>query len=1171
MPTYTCVIIGSGTLAARCGEMLREQGHQVLAAVVGDETMRQWALAQGLAPITPAHAAEAIGALPPFDLLLSIVSPLIVPPALLRLPRRAAINYHDGPLPRYAGTHATTWALINREPSHGVTWHIMTEQLDAGAILVQEIFPLAASETAVSLNARCYTAALSSFAALLDGLASDTLVATPQDLTARSYFPIARRPAAAATIRWSQTAAELEAMVRALQFGSYPNYLCLTKLMIGAHAYLVEAADVVDAPTNEPAGTILELSDRRLLVATGEGMLAIRRIITADGLPITLSAALYQAGLQVGMRLPELTPADVAAISALHRALARHEMFWLRRLSSLNPLPAPYPLRPGAGPAQVLRAEIAPDLVRFVRGHTPEAPRLALMAACAAFLGRLSSRDHFDIGIRDLALGTSTPWPQLFASTLPLGFSTVANSTFAALLDQLLTARDSLILHETYLRDLTSRHPELRAQTSHLPIEFTQASAPGPQDEGQQSAELVVGISDDADTIIWQSASCEEGSLERLHRAFLAFLSSLAAQPELPIGQHALLDMAEQRLLAAWNQTARPYPQADLASLFEQQASRRPTAPALRYGDEELSYAQLDQRANQLAHALQARGVGPEQLVAICVERSIEMVVAILGVLKAGGAYLPLDPSHPLERLAFMVRDSGAALVLTQQQLRARLATLAPSDAWLSLDADWPMVAQLPASAPPRSVTADQLAYVIYTSGSTGLPKGVMVTQRGIGNLAQAQIAAFAMDEDSRELQFASFGFDASVSEIATALIAGATLYLAPQEQLMPGLDLTRLLQSAAISVVTLPPSVLALLEPNDFPQLRTVVSAGEACPPEIVTRWAPGRRFINAYGPTETTVCATMAVCQPDGQRPTIGQPIANMAIHMLDAQLQPLPIGIPGELCISGVGLARGYLHRPELSAERFVYATHSATPDTRLYRTGDLARWLASGEIEYLGRIDQQVKLRGYRIEPGEIESLLLRQPLVKQALVMVREDVPGDPRLVAYVATGEQAESASDLSGRLRTSLQSQLPTYMLPSAIIVLPSLPLTRNGKIDIKALPATNALGNAVRDLPRTPTEAQIAAIWTEVLHIDGVGIFDHFFELGGHSLLATQVVSRIRELFQIELTLTVLMGVEPTVAATASAVEAFLIRQADPAEIAALLAELELLSDDEVRALLA
>jgi amino acid adenylation domain-containing protein len=640
-------------------------------------------------------------------------------------------------------------------------------------------------------------------------------------------------------------------------------------------------------------------------------------------------------------------------------------------------------------------------------------------------------------------------------------------------------------------------------------------------DTGAVKFDLILTVSDTPRgleaTIRYSTDLFDAATIERMLGHLNTLLEGIVADPDRPIGELPLLGSKEiEQILLEHNATQAYYPQEwCIHQLVAVQADRAPEAVALRFASETMSYGELNERANQLARYLQALGVGPEVRVGLCVERSPDMVVGMLGILKAGGAYVPLDPAYPSSRLARMLEDAAVPVLLSQESLADRLPR--HNAQVLCLDSDWGAISLMPADNPASGVTADNLAYVIYTSGSTGRPRGVMVTHGGVCNLAAGQGRFFQITPESRILQFASISFDASVSEIFTALVHGATLVLADSAALAPGPGLVSLLRDEDISVVTLPPSVLAVLPPEeDFPALKTLVVAGEACPAELVERWAgQGRRFINAYGPTEATVCASMGVCHGGPRPPSIGKPMANTQVFILDPQLQLTPLGVPGELYIDGFGLARGYLNRPSLTAARFVPHPFSAEPGARLYRTGDRARWLSSGEIEYLGRADDQVKIRGYRVEPGEIEAALRRHANVRDVAVVAREDAPGRRLAACVIPRISPAPTGSEL----RRYLRKRLPEYMVPSVYLFLEALPRTPNGKVDRRALAALEAPRTASRQreyvAPRTPLEEYLQGRWQEVLGLERVGVHENFFDLGGDSLVAAALIFRLQEAF--------------------------------------------------------
>ncbi|NET07737.1 MAG: amino acid adenylation domain-containing protein [Symploca sp. SIO2B6] len=630
----------------------------------------------------------------------------------------------------------------------------------------------------------------------------------------------------------------------------------------------------------------------------------------------------------------------------------------------------------------------------------------------------------------------------------------------------------------------------------------------------------------------------DKATMTRMAGHFQSLLAGIVKNPKQRLSELPLLTEAEKhQLLVEWNDTQIEYPKDQcFQQLFEAKVEQSPDAVAVVFNKEQLTYRELNQRANQLAHYLQKLGVKPEVIVGICVERSLEMIIGVLGILKAGGAYLPLDPTYPAERLAFMLSDSQVPILLTTQKL---VKELPQQDAQVvCLDTNWATIAQESDHNPNSGVTVENLAYLIYTSGSTGKPKGVLVTHEGLGNLTEDKIRTCKVKPDSRILQFFSLSFDASIPELVMALGSGAALHLGTPEDLLPGPALMQLLQEQAITHITLPPSALAVLPTAELPALQMVLVGGEAPSPELIAQWSQGRLFINAYGPTETTVNASMVECGNDGQKIPTVRPAANKQLYILDKHLQPVPIGVPGELHIGGVGLARGYLNRPEKTAEAFIPNPFSDEPGSRLYKTGDLACYLSDGYIKLLGRLDHQVKIRGFRIELGEIEALLNKHPGVQENIVIVREDQPGDKRLVAYLVP-EQSHILT--IGDLRRFIEAKLPRYMIPTAFVTLDALPLNPNGKVDRLALPIPDTARPELEEAfvaPRTPTEQILAEIFAQALEVEQVGIHDNFFELGGHSLLATKLVAQLLKRVEVEVTVVDLFEV-PTVAGLAERME--------------------------------
>jgi amino acid adenylation domain-containing protein len=669
----------------------------------------------------------------------------------------------------------------------------------------------------------------------------------------------------------------------------------------------------------------------------------------------------------------------------------------------------------------------------------------------------------------------------------------------------------------------------------------------------------------------------DAATVERLLAHLKHLLLDITADADKSLADVRLLDDDERRrILHTWNETATPYPREQtIHQLFEAQAERTPSAVALVCGEEHLTYAELNARANRLAHYLREKGVGRESAVGILMERSSELVTALLGVLKAGGAYLPLDPAYPQERLSFMLEDAGVRVLLST----ARFVTAWPDNPavlLVRLDADMGRMTEERAENPRLDTVADNLAYVIYTSGSTGRPKGVCVTHRAVARLV-CDTDYVLVRETDRVAHLSNVAFDAATFEIWGALLNGARLVVMSRQVALSPHDLRDEVRRQQISVLFLTTALfneMARHLPDACAGVGHLFVGGETAEPrwfkEVLERGAPGR-LLHVYGPTENCTYSTWHAVEAvadDARQIPIGRPIANTQAYVLDGLLRPVPVGVAGELCVGGDGLARGYHARPGLTAALFVPHPHSLEGGARLYRTGDLARYLPDGSIEFLGRADHQVKLRGFRIEVGEVEAVLSAHGAVGGVAVVAREDARGGKRLVAYVVAAAGREHA-ELVAEWRGYLRERLPDYMIPSAFVVLESLPLTPNGKVDRRALPAPDAAGTqtgAEFVAPRNPLEEALADIWRGLLEVERVGAHDNFFELGGHSLVATRVLSNVRRLFRIELPLKVIFEAA-TVAELARAIVAFETEPGQLEKIARVLQKLKGVSAEEAR----
>ncbi|MCY0941369.1 non-ribosomal peptide synthetase [Streptomyces antarcticus] len=847
---------------------------------------------------------------------------------------------------------------------------------------------------------------------------------------------------------------------------------------------------------------------------------------------------------------PEIEPAFGALSELLGEEAAYRESpdfaedraYWLERFATL-----PDPVRvPGrTGPATVLPEEE----LRLRRSGPLGAPDIALLKRAAAstgttwqilFMALVAAYVHRVTGRRDVVLGVPVSGrrsarargiPGMVTNTVPVRLEVGPGTTPARMVDLMAKEVRYALKHERYRLEDLQRDLGLDGGVGSLlgpivnfmpyggPLRFGALSGTSHNLSSGPTLDLFITVRPDPrgtsmSLVMDGNAELHDpASLEGHRDRLTAFIRTLAADPALPIGSVEVLDADECRdLLEERNATALPLSDEVIPELFRETAARMPQRVALVHEGNTLTYAELDARSDAVARRLAARGAGPERFVALALPRSPELVIAMLAVLKAGAAFLPVDLTYPAERIMYLIEDAAPSLVITTADSESRLPSGTPriliEEPAAGADAaTGPDAGAATAGAPlPAAPDPEHPAYVIYTSGSTGAPKGVTVTHRGLRSFVEDHIARYGLaDADSRVLQLVSPGFDVAMGDIWPTLLAGARLVLAPAAQTTTGDALARLLRAERITHAAIPPVFLTGLPSQDLPDLRVLITGGETMPPEVLRRWTAGRAMYNEYGVTETTVTTTVSgPLDPDGV-PAIGRPIANSRVYVLDEALTPVLPGVVGELCIAGAGLARGYLKRPPLTAERFVPCPYGE-PGERMYRTGDLARWRPDGQLEYVERADNQVKIRGFRIELDEIEAVLAGHSSVKAAIAVVREDRPGRKQLVAYVLS--HPGSAPD-AGDLRRFAARSLPDHMVPAAVVLLDAVPVTPNGKVDRRSLPRPDFSSSAERP-PRDALEETLCALFAEVLAVDAIGVEDSFFDRGGDSITVLQLVAR-------------------------------------------------------------
>ena len=896
-------------------------------------------------------------------------------------------------------------------------------------------------------------------------------------------------------------------------------------------------------------------------------------------------SALYEACSQGKADPLKVLPIQYADYAVWQRhwlageVLDKQLSYWRKKLEGVSPLELPTDRpRPGVQgyAGRTVKFTIPPALVQGLKDFSRQQGVTLFMTLLAAFQALL----YRHTGQDDIAVGTPAAArnrPEIadligiFINTLVLRNDLSGNPTFKELLGRVKRNAADAYGHqdlpfEKLVEELQperglDRNPisQVMFQLKNYPNqEFSLSNLTIEEYEFESEIakfDLLVGLREDetglSGTAEYKTELFDPATIERMVRHFQILLEGIVNNPDQHIAELPLLTASEKhQLLVEWNDTKTDYPREKCVhELFETQVEKSPDDIAVVFEDLQLSYRGLNHKANQFAHYLIREGVQSGTAVGLYLERSIELAVALLAVLKAGGVYVPIDPSYPIERATFSLQDVQAPFIVTTRDLASQLSIIGART--ITLDTELQQLDRDDNTNPQIIVESESPAYILFTSGSTGTPKGVVMSHRALNNLITWQVQNFDHGLPARTLQFAPLGFDVSIQEILSTWCAGGSLYLIRNELRQDGSALMKYIAEHSIERIFMPFVALqhlaeiAVNEDCTPQSLREVFTAGEQLrltkPLRLFLDKLENCRLINQYGPTESHVVTEYTLDQPLQQEPDlppIGRPIANSQIYVLDPNLNPVPIGVAGELHIGGDGLARGYLNRPELTAEKFIANPFSNEPGARLYKTGDLARYLPDGNIEFLGRIDNQVKIRGFRIELGEIEAVLAQHPSIQQAVVIAREETPGEQRLVAYtVSTTGSAPSTHEL----RSFLQQKLPDYMVPSAFVFLDSLPLTANGKLDRKSLPAPDHSRPELEDnfvAPRTPVEEILANIWAEVLKLDKVGIHDNFFHLGGHSLLATQVISRIRRALQSEIPLRVLFEA-PNVARLAERVE--------------------------------
>ncbi len=1079
-----CVVIGDTGMALLCTEKLLRRGFKVLAVVSSDPEMQKYSREHNLPfyDLDQTNISETLEQYE-FDYLFSIINGKIIRQNVLDMPRKFAINYHDAPLPRYAGMYATSWALINQEKIHAVSWHVMTAEVDAGDILVQKKVVIKPEDNVDLLDAKCFQAAIEGFDELLQKLILGQANPLPQDLSRRTLFGLYQRPEHGIVIDWTKPGSDIIALVKACAFRRVDNPFGVVKLLLDDNKFLiVRNAGVAGTDTvgREP-GKIISIDNREITVATGDGTIKITEACLPDGSAPTFN----DLGLKPEMQLPLIDEGTAAELDNFYHDIIRNEYKIVKQLktSTAPDLPV-YVESSGDSTGKI---EIDPgSCFSAIFGASTQVNA----AAFALYIAWLCRSQQTNLALK--APVHDEHFPALLANTVPWLLELDLHQPFRECLQETIKSCENALLKGRFLKDAWMRYKCVAALNN---------------------SDFIIAIS--SKTVYLQTrAGFDPGELLA---GFACFCRNAALVPDSPLTQLGNICPREYlRQIMEWNETAvdfdlnEPY-----ITKFKRTAARLPEKKAVSCNDRSLTYAELDQLSCSLANYMLARGVIPGQFIALRGEHSLHTAVALLAILKAGCAYLPLDANYPRQRIEYMINDSGVRFFCWDDRAGLRCDFEAPGVQVFDLATVIPELETSSVIEPDITLSPDDIAYLMYTSGTTGAPKGVMISQRNLVNHNLAVIQEFELSNQTKTLQFASLNFDISVEEIFPTWLAGGELIFIKEGLMENPPELCRFIAEHKITFLDLPTAywheLVNLIDELPMPDsVKTVVIGGEKASVEHYKRWqehTQNIRLLNTYGPTECTIIATIS-----DDLSCIGRPLPNYRTYVVDKFLRPVPIGCSGELLIGGAGVGPGYLNRPDLTAEKFVSSPF--VKNDILYHTGDRVKYLSDGNIEFIGRVDTQIKLRGFRIEPGGIENLINQYPGITMSRVLVYND-----NLTAYFTVKPGISLALD---ELKTYLADRLPTYMVPAFLIQIDVFPTTPNGKIDTKQLPPPGSQAIKGSQTSRQSDNAMtktICDIYAKLLMIDHVSPDDGFFEVGGDSLKAIRLVMEIEKSFGYKL----------------------------------------------------
>ncbi len=1120
------IFIGEDNLVLECANIYLSYGHKILALIAPTPQAKKWSSERCIPVFDSLESFESNFKYSECDYLFSIVNSSVISNSILIKTRCYAINYHDAILPKYAGVHAVPWAIINDEVTHGITWHLMNASIDSGDILYQEIININHDDTTVSLSLKCYNQALKSFPLMLSQILSNNSIIKRQNLELRTYYSRKKKPPSNGVISWHSDAKSIERMCRALNFGKHPNKFCLPKVLLSDGTILyVNDVEIENTETIKFPGTILSIDDQKLTVATKDYGLSIRKLLNKYGHTIFPDKLIHKYSLDVGTLLPTLSLSAGEILVTLSEECTKYEEHWLNKFRRVNKVTLPFLKMMNQEEVvhqKILQMDINKAGCEILKNNNST---MVLLTTIVILFNKLTEKKFNAVKYRNKKIIPSIfENDSFFNDYIPVVFElnseTKFTDVFTNFLSEITSSSEKRFTSDIYIRN------GLDNENIYFPVSFNVIGKISeiellPKDELSffiDENEQLYFVNNNG---IFNTTNFFDIQSFTKHLNFL--LGSISTEPSKSIHEYHIYSEYEyNQTINVWNKTETILPkESSLIEYFENLAQFSPENIALEYQGETLSYLALNSRANQLAHYLISLGVSYQNLVIIAVERSFDLIVSLLAVLKCGAAYVPIDLSNPKKRIQHIINDSRAEYIITKSMWSKNLYAPIQKKIVL-LDNEQTRIDTQCVLNPNIQVSSSQLAYVIYTSGSTGYPKGVMIEHGSLLNYLLWCKKSYHVEGCGKVMLHSSVAFDMAITSLYLPLISGDSVELLPDNSGIESI-VSNIKKGGPYKFLKLTPahlrSISESIEPAELKGKTSIlIVGGEPLFKRDIQFWLaadPQVIIYNEYGPTEATVgCSSFIVPHSKNQNECIpiGSGIDNTRLYILDHDLKPLPIGIEGELYISGLSLARGYLNQPDLTKQKFVYNPYDTSNHNRLYKTGDIAYYSEDGLLNYAGRKDNQVKIRGYRVNLEEIELVLNTHADIKQAVVSFSKKEPPSYSylLVAYLVAGDFRPSITEM----RQYISAQLPEYMVPAKFVFLNTMPLTSNGKIDRQILTEIYPIDYDSEYIEATSeVEKILCKIWCNLFKLDKISINSNFFQIGGDSIVSLQLVSKARE----------------------------------------------------------